>query len=88
MCELAAAGPSQRGGDGTLSSRMLTACTATARWIAGMGKGLPDFVCVNLCDLEKQYAVGEEVTLLSVEKFMSISGSDTKLPLKVRGRWG
>ncbi|KAG1657962.1 hypothetical protein FOA52_004733 [Chlamydomonas sp. UWO 241] len=51
----------------------------------GMGKGLPDFVCVNLCDLEKHFAVGEEVTLLSVEKFQSISGSDTKLPLKVLG---
>lgn len=51
-----------------------------------MGKGLPDFVVVNLYDLDKNFAAGEEVTLEAVQnKFLSVSGRDTKLPLKVRG---
>lgn len=49
-----------------------------------MGKGIPDFVVVNLADLEKNCEAGAEVTLDSVESFKSITGSDSRLPLKVR----
>ncbi|KXZ54962.1 hypothetical protein GPECTOR_3g13 [Gonium pectorale] len=52
----------------------------------GMGAGLPDFVVVNLDDLEKHFAAGDVVTLEAVkEKVMSISGRDADLPLKVLG---
>ena len=34
--------------------------------IAGMKAGVPDFVCVNLSDLEKHFEAGEEVTLAKV----------------------
>uniref|UniRef100_A0A7R9VGA9 Large ribosomal subunit protein uL15/eL18 domain-containing protein n=1 Tax=Chlamydomonas euryale TaxID=1486919 RepID=A0A7R9VGA9_9CHLO len=52
----------------------------------GMGKGVPDFVVVNLFDLDKNFEAGEEVTLEAVkEKFLSVTGSDTGLPLKVLG---
>eukprot|EP00955_Chlamydomonas_euryale_P088235 364362-Chlamydomonas_euryale.AAC.7 len=51
--------------------------------VAGMGKGVPDFVVVNLFDLDKNFEAGEEVTLEAVkEKFLSVTGSDTGLPLK------
>ncbi|GLC33995.1 50S ribosomal protein L15 [Pleodorina starrii] len=52
----------------------------------GMSAGVPDFVVVNLDDLEKHFAAGEEVTLDAVkEKVLSVSGRDTRLPLKVLG---
>eukprot|EP00195_Chlamydomonas_chlamydogama_P005661 CAMPEP_0202899878 /NCGR_PEP_ID=MMETSP1392-20130828/9123_1 /ASSEMBLY_ACC=CAM_ASM_000868 /TAXON_ID=225041 /ORGANISM="Chlamydomonas chlamydogama, Strain SAG 11-48b" /LENGTH=242 /DNA_ID=CAMNT_0049586173 /DNA_START=63 /DNA_END=791 /DNA_ORIENTATION=+ len=52
----------------------------------GMGAGLPDFVVINLMDLEKNFAAGEEVSLETVkEKVLSISGRDATLPLKVLG---
>ena len=50
-----------------------------------MGAGLPDFVVVNLSDLEKIFEAGSEVTLEAVsEKVLSVSGRDADLPLKVR----
>lgn len=50
-----------------------------------MGAGLPDYVVVNLDDLEKHFAAGEAVTLEAVkEKIMSVSGRESRLPLKVR----
>ena len=52
--------------------------------MAGMGAGLPDFVVVNLSDLEKSFEAGSEVTLEVVsEKVLSVSGRDAGLPLKV-----
>jgi large subunit ribosomal protein L15 len=49
-----------------------------------MSAGLPDFVVVNLDDLEKHFAAGETITLETVkEKVLSISGRETLLPLKV-----
>lgn len=49
-----------------------------------MSAGLPDFVVVNLDDLEKHFNAGEDVTLAAVkEKVKSISGRDASLPLKV-----
>lgn len=52
----------------------------------GMGAGLPDFVVVNLSDLEKSFEAGAEVGLEQVkEQLLSISGRDTRLPLKVLG---
>ncbi|KAG2423410.1 hypothetical protein HXX76_015375 [Chlamydomonas incerta] len=52
----------------------------------GMSAGLPDFVVVNLDDLEKHFNAGEDVTLAAVkEKVKSISGRDASLPLKVLG---
>lgn len=54
---------------------------------AGMGAGLPDFVVVNLDDLEKAFNAGEEVTLAAVkEKVLAISGREARLPLKVRAQ--
>lgn len=51
---------------------------------AGMGAGLPDFVVVNLDDLEKHFQAGEDVTLEAVsQRVLRISGRDSKLPLKV-----
>ena len=51
-----------------------------------MGAGLPDFVVVNLADLEKMEA-GAEVNLdLVREKVLSVSGREADLPLKVRAR--
>ena len=48
-----------------------------------MGAGLPDFVVVNLADLEKLEA-GVEVSLDSVkEQILSVSGREASLPLKV-----
>lgn len=53
---------------------------------SGMGAGLPDFVVVNLADLEKNFAAGAEVSLDSVrEQVLSVSGRDNKLPLKILG---
>ncbi|GLI65988.1 hypothetical protein VaNZ11_009680 [Volvox africanus] len=52
----------------------------------GMSAGVPDFVVVNLDDLEKHFTAGEAVTLEAVkEKILSVSGRDTQLPLKVLG---
>lgn len=52
----------------------------------GMGAGLPDFVVVNLKDLEKHFEAGAEVSLESVkEKVLSVSGREAKLPLKILG---
>ncbi|GFR42715.1 hypothetical protein Agub_g3639 [Astrephomene gubernaculifera] len=52
----------------------------------GMGAGLPDFVVVNLDDLDKHFAAGEEVTLEAVkEKIVNVSGREAKLPLKILG---
>lgn len=49
-----------------------------------MGAGLPDFVVVNLYDLERHFAANEEVTLEAIKsKVMNISGRECKLPLKV-----
>lgn len=56
-----------------------------------MGHGLPDFVVVNVSDLNKHFQANEEVTLEAVkEKVLSVSGRDAKLPLKVGGcrLWG
>lgn len=48
-----------------------------------MGAGLPDFVVVNLADLDKLEA-GVEVSLDSVkEQILSVSGREAGLPLKV-----
>lgn len=54
-----------------------------------MGAGLPDFNVVNLDDLEKHFQAGENVTIEAVkERVLSISGRESKLPLKVRrGEW-
>jgi len=52
----------------------------------GMGAGLPDFVVVNLSDLEKNFAAGAEVTLEAVkDQVLSVSGREASLPLKVLG---
>jgi large subunit ribosomal protein L15 len=49
-----------------------------------MSAGLPDFVVLNLNDLEKHFEAGEEVTLAKVaDKVLSLSGRDRRLPLKV-----
>lgn len=50
----------------------------------GMGAGLPDFVVVNLAQLDK-FAEGEEVTLESLEekRIVNLSGRESRLPLKV-----
>ncbi len=51
----------------------------------GMGAGVPDFVVVNLSDLEKHYEAGAVVCLDSVkENVLSVSGREARLPLKVR----
>ncbi|EFN56964.1 hypothetical protein CHLNCDRAFT_143546 [Chlorella variabilis] len=52
----------------------------------GMGAGLPDFVVVNLAQLDK-FAEGEEVTLESLEekRIVNLSGRESRLPLKVLG---
>jgi large subunit ribosomal protein L15 len=53
--------------------------------LIGMGAGLPDFVVVNLSDLEKNFAAGAEVTLEAVkDQVLSVSGREASLPLKVR----
>ena len=53
---------------------------------SGMGAGLPDFVVVNLTDLEKNFAVGAEISLDTIkEQVLSVSGRDTSLPLKILG---
>ena len=49
-----------------------------------MGAGLPDFVVVNLGDLEKHFDAGADVSLESIKaKVLSVSGREAKLPLKV-----
>lgn len=52
----------------------------------GMGAGLPDFVTVNLEQLNG-FAEGEEVTLetLQEKRVLNLSGRSTRLPLKVLG---
>lgn len=52
---------------------------------SGMGAGLPDFVVVNLSDLDKHFEAGAEVCLECIKsKVLSVSGRDARLPLKVR----
>ena len=52
--------------------------------LSGMGAGLPDFVVVNLGDLEKHFDAGADVSLESIKaKVLSVSGREAKLPLKV-----
>lgn len=54
-------------------------------YTTGMGAGVPDFVVVNLAELEKIFEAGSEVTLEVVKaKVLSVSGHDADLPLKVR----
>lgn len=50
-----------------------------------MPAGLPKYVTVNLSDLDAAFEAGATVDLQSVQakKLLSISGRDTKLPLKV-----
>ena len=49
-----------------------------------MGAGVPDFVVVNLAELEKGFEAGGEVTLEAVKaQILSVSGSEADLPLKV-----
>jgi len=52
----------------------------------GMGAGLPDFVTVNLRDLDV-FAEGEEVTLDSLQEknVIKVNGRERRLPLKVLG---
>lgn len=52
----------------------------------GMGAGLPDFVTVNIRDLNA-FTEGEEVTLdaLKEKKILNLSGRDSRLPLKILG---
>ena len=51
-----------------------------------MSAGVPDFVVVNLDDLEKHFAAGEEVTLAAIkEKVKAVTGKEARLPLKVGG---
>eukprot|EP00887_Chlorella_sp_A99_P003477 scaffold7.g3477.t1 len=52
----------------------------------GMGAGLPDYVVVNLSQLNG-FAQGEDVSLESLEerRILNISGRETRLPLKVLG---
>lgn len=52
----------------------------------GNGAGLPDFVVVNLADLERKFEANEVVTLEKIkEKVKDISGREATLPLKVLG---
>lgn len=52
---------------------------------AGMGAGQPDFVVVNLSDLDKHFEAGAEVCLECIKsKVLSVSGREARLPLKVR----
>jgi large subunit ribosomal protein L15 len=53
----------------------------------GMEAGLPDFNVVNLSALEAAFEAGAEVTLAAVEAkgLLTISGRESKLPLKVLG---
>ena len=49
-----------------------------------MGAGVPDFVVVNLTELEKAFEAGSEVTLEAIKaQVLSVSGSEADLPLKV-----
>jgi hypothetical protein len=64
-------------------------CVRTMPWCLGsvcpgMSAGVPDYVTVNLSDLEK-FGEGEEVTLeaLQAKRVFTISGRSKKLPLKV-----
>jgi large subunit ribosomal protein L15 len=51
-----------------------------------MSAGVPDFVVVNLDDLEKHFAAGEEVTLATIkDKVKAITGKEARLPLKASG---
>lgn len=59
---------------------------------AGMPKGEPSYVIVNLKDIDKRYKAGEEVTLESLKEkgIVRATGKEAKLPLKVRaihGAW-
>ena len=48
--------------------------------------GLPDFVVVNLAQLDAKFADGEEVSLETLESkgVLNLSGREARLPLKVR----
>lgn len=52
----------------------------------GMSAGLPDYVTINLSDLNK-FAQGEEVSLESLQekRILNLSGRSSTLPLKVLG---
>lgn len=54
-----------------------------------MAAGLPKYVTVNLSELEGAFEDGATVDLQAVQdkKLLNISGRETKLALKVRGRW-
>ncbi len=52
-----------------------------------MGAGQPDFVVVNLVDLEKHFEAGSEVTVDTVKaQVLSVTGREASLPLKVSRR--
>lgn len=53
----------------------------------GMGAGLPDFVTVNVRDLNAFVEGGEAITLdlLKEKKILNLSGRDARLPLKILG---
>lgn len=53
----------------------------------GMGHGLPDFVTINVRDLNKFAGEGGEVSLemLKEKKLLNLSGRQDKLPLKILG---
>lgn len=52
----------------------------------GMEAGLPDFVVVNIADLERHFNANDVVTLEKVkDRVRDISGRDSRLPLKVLG---
>ncbi|PRW33874.1 50S ribosomal chloroplastic [Chlorella sorokiniana] len=53
----------------------------------GMGAGLPDFVVVNLAQLDAKFGEGDEVSLESLESkgVLNLSGREARLPLKVLG---
>ena len=46
---------------------------------------MPDFVTINLDDLQEKFAEGDEVSLetLQQKRVFNLSGRDAKLPLKV-----
>lgn len=48
--------------------------------------GLPDFVVVNLAQLDAKFGEGEEVSLETLESkgVLNLSGRESRLPLKVR----
>lgn len=53
----------------------------------GMSAGLPKYNIINLNDLAKKFAEGEEVSIetLQHKRMLNLSGKEAKLPLKVLG---